>query len=94
MHPGSKTLIIADMAFNHDRSVDFAIGLVLRMTGCHGRFAVSRLFKHYIGDKRAMRRSVDQVLDWDFQRIILGHGHIVEEGGPDMIREAYDFLRS
>jgi len=86
-------LIIADMAFNHDRSVDLATGLLLRMTGCHGLFAVSRLFKHRIGDKKALRSSVDQVLDWDFERIILGHGHVVGEDGRDLLREAYDLLR-
>ena len=93
LHPTSKTLIVADMAFNHDRSVNFATGLVLRLTGCYGRFGVSRLFKFFISDKKALRRSVDQVLSWDFERIVLGHGHIVERDGRQILRDAYAFLR-
>ncbi|NKB70030.1 MAG: DUF4336 domain-containing protein [Candidatus Latescibacteria bacterium] len=92
LHPESKTLIAADMAFNHDSSVNFATGLVLRMTGCYGRFGVSRLFKLMIKDKKALRRSVDQVLGWDFERIVLGHGHIVEKDGRQVLEDAYAFL--
>ncbi|HJP31025.1 MAG TPA: DUF4336 domain-containing protein [Candidatus Latescibacteria bacterium] len=93
LHTPSKTLIVADMAFNHDRGVNFATGLVLRMTGCYGQFGVSRLYKLFIGDRKGMRRSVDEVLDWDFERIVMGHGHIVERDGRRILREAYAFLR-
>ena len=90
----SETLITADMAFNLDRGVDFATGLVLRMTGCYDRFGVSRLYKMKIKDEGAMRRSVDEVLAWDFNRIVLGHGRVVEKDGQQILKDAYDFLRS
>ena len=93
LHSGSRTLIAADMAFNHDRSVNLATGLVLRLTGCYDRFGVSRLYKLMIGDKKALRHSVDQVLSWDFERIVLGHGHVVEQDGRQLLAEAYAFLR-
>ena len=58
------------------------------------RFGVSRLYKMKIKDERAMRRSVDEVLAWDFNRIVLGHGRVVEKGGQQILKDAYDFLRS
>lgn len=94
LHASSRTLITADMAFNFDNNCSFATGLVLRMVGCHARFGVSRLFKLFIKDKSAMRRSVDQVLAWDFDRIVLGHGQVVENDGRPILEEAYAFLRS
>ena len=94
LHPQSETLITADMAFNLDRGVDLATGLVLRMTGCCDHFGVSRLYKMKIKDEGAMRRSVDEVLAWDFNRIVLGHGRVVEKDGQQILKDAYDFLRS
>lgn len=93
LHPASKTLIAADMAFNHDGNVDFATGLVLRLAGCHSGFNVSRFYKLFIGDRKSMRHSVDEVLDWDFERIVLGHGHIVQKDGRQILEDAYAFLR-
>ncbi len=40
-----------------------------------------------------MRHSVDEVLDWDFERIVLGHGHIVQKDGRQILEDAYAFLR-
>jgi hypothetical protein len=94
LHARSRTLITADMAFNFDDSCNLATGLVLRMTGCYGRFGVSRLFKLFINDKKALRGSVDEILAWDFERIVLGHGHIVEADGRPILRRAYTFLSS
>ena len=47
-----------------------------------------------IKDERAMRRSIDEVLAWDFNRIVLGHGRVVEKDGQQILKDAYDFLRS
>lgn len=93
LHPTSKTLITADMAFNYDEHVNFATSLLLKMTGCYDRFGVSRLYKLYIKDKKAMRHAVDEVLSWDFDRIVLGHGHLVEADGRQTLTQAYSFLR-
>ena len=43
-------------------------------------------------DKAAARASVERILSWDFDRILLCHGPIVESGGKAVFREAYSFL--
>jgi hypothetical protein len=40
-----------------------------------------------------MRHSIDQILSWDFDRIVVGHGEVVESGGHKKLEEAYNFLR-
>ena len=89
----SKTLITADLVFNYDRNVNLATSLLLRMTGSYDRCAVSRLFKFYIRDKKALRHSIDQILSWDFDRIVVGHGHLIDRDGRQVLKEAYSFLR-
>ncbi len=36
----------------------------------------------------------DQVLEWDFDRIVVGHGPVFETDGRHILENAYDFLRS
>jgi hypothetical protein len=43
-------------------------------------------------DKAAARASLERILSWDFDRILLCHGPIVESGGKAVFREAYSFL--
>lgn len=44
-------------------------------------------------NKAAARASLERILSWDFDRIILAHGHVVETGGKETLRSAYAFLR-
>jgi len=39
-----------------------------------------------------MRASLDQVLTWNFDRILPGHGHAVETDGSQSLRQAWNFL--
>jgi len=43
-------------------------------------------------DRPAARATVDTLLKWDFQRVIMAHGHIVEQDGARLFREAYTWL--
>ena len=36
----------------------------------------------------------DQVLESDFDRIVVGHGPVFETDGRHILENAYDFLRS
>ena len=54
---------------------------------------LSRLFKLYIRDKKALRHSIDQMLSWDFERIVVGPGHLIDRDGRQVLKEAYSFLR-
>ena len=43
-------------------------------------------------DKTAARGFVERVLDWDFDRIIISHGDLIESEGKDIFRRAYSFV--
>lgn len=92
LHVTSRSLIVADLVFNIGRDVSFLTSVLLRATSAYGGMGVSRLFRYVIKDRAAFRRSLDEILAWDFDRIVVGHGRIVETAGPDRLRAAYNWL--
>jgi hypothetical protein len=43
-------------------------------------------------DNAAVRASLDHILRWNFDRIIVGHGRNVATNGKRVLREAFAFL--
>jgi hypothetical protein len=41
-----------------------------------------------------VRQTVRKILQWDFDRIILSHGDIVESGGKSRFKNAFAYLFS
>jgi len=75
LHRPSRSLIVADFVFNLTAAdLPMVTGQLLRLFGSYDRFAVSRLFRAMITDAAAVRRDVDHVLSWDFDRVVVGHG--------------------
>jgi len=94
LHRASRTLIVADLVFNLDVNRQNAIGqLLLKINGIYGRGGCSRIFRHYIKDRAAFRTSVDQLLTWDFDRLIPGHGGVVHTDGKPVLQAAMDWLK-
>jgi hypothetical protein len=44
-------------------------------------------------DRKACRASADRILAWDFERITVTHGEVVERGGREAFRSGFSFLR-
>lgn len=92
LHVASRTLILADLMFNLDPP-DFRSRLLLRLNGALGRPTPSRMFRMAIRDRPAFRESLNAVLAWDFDRVIVGHGENIASGGREVLRRAFAFLR-
>jgi hypothetical protein len=45
-----------------------------------------------ISDHVAARASVEQILQWDFDRVIVSHGDVLESGGRERVRGAFAYL--
>lgn len=90
-HRKSRTLLCADAIFNlthHPSALTRTIGLLM---GGHAPGA-TWLERILIRDRRAAREQIDRMLAWDFDRIVLAHGDILETGGRDVLRSAYAWL--
>lgn len=92
-HPATRTLLITDLCFNMQHSDSFVTRLVMRIMGGYGHFGPSRLAKSFMKDKPAIRRGIDRILEWDFDRVTVTHGSVLESGGHAMLEQAYAWLK-
>lgn len=92
LHRASRTLILTDLAFNLGPEMPFLSRVLVTLNGCYCQFGPSNLFRTTIKDRAAFRASINHILRWDFDRIILSHGENVEHGGREMLRQAFAFL--
>jgi hypothetical protein len=92
LHRPSRTLILTDLVFNLGPDMPFLSRVLMRLNDCYCKFGPSRLVKSVIKDRAGLRRSLDQVLTWDFDSIIVSHGENVPKAGKPMLREAFAFL--
>ena len=90
-HQKSKTLICADFLFNVQRDDFWFMRLLWRVLGAWKSLKQSRTWRQMVDDKKRSRKSVDKVLEWDVQRIVMAHGDVVEKPG-DKLRRAFSWL--
>ncbi len=94
LHKPSKTLIVTDLIQKHDpdgetwfwRGIKGAAGILGEDGGVPLDVRLS------LRDKAAMRRSLETVLGWDFENLILAHGHCVRGGAKDAVRRAFQWI--
>lgn len=91
-HRASRTLISCDLAFNLGPSSPFATRLAFRLIGGYGRLEPTLTERVLIRDRAAVRGSLEQILGWSFERVIVSHGDILESDGRDALRRGYDWL--
>ena len=92
-HPATRSLIVADLVFNLSADQGLLGKLILKANASYGKVACSRLFRAFIKDRKAFRQSVEEVLSWDFERVIVGHGENVMQDGKQVLRQAFRWLR-
>jgi hypothetical protein len=93
-HQESHTLIVADLVQSADSGSPLLTRLVKSLTGTYERPGLPLPFRFGFRDKAAARASLERILSWDYDRIVLCHGPIVKSGGKAVFREAYSFLSS
>jgi len=81
LHKPSRTLLVTDLAFNISASPHWWTRRYLRMMGAWGGFGQSKMVHWSVRDRAAARASVDRILAWDFDRVIVTHGDVLDSGG-------------
>ena len=92
LHRASRTLILCDLVFNFGPRAGRVTRLVMKMLRSYGRFGPSSLDPFLIRDRIAARRSLERILAWDFDRVVVAHGDVLESEGPDALRAGYAWL--
>jgi hypothetical protein len=92
-HPSTRTVLFTDLVFNIPKGSRGASRVFYSLVGAEGRFGPHRLARwFFIRDRAAARESVDRILHWDFDRVTVTHGDVLERGGRAAVRDAFAFL--
>lgn len=91
LHRKTRVMICADALLNlssHPSRLTRVAAFLMANSG-PGKGYLERIA---VQDYKLGRRQVDRILEWDFDRILLAHGGLVERDGRDAMREAYRWL--
>jgi Domain of unknown function (DUF4336) len=91
-HRASRTLILCDLAFNFGPATAPPTRWLMKLLRSYGRLGPSTLDPLLIRDRRAARESLERILAWDFDRVIVAHGDVLERGGHAILRSGYSWL--
>ena len=91
-HRASRTLILCDLAFNLREGTAFVTRWLMRSIRSYGHFGPSTLDPWLIKDRAAARASLERILAWDFDRVIVAHGDVLETGGHEQLARGYRWL--
>ncbi|HEY5812104.1 MAG TPA: hypothetical protein VIT23_05585 [Terrimicrobiaceae bacterium] len=89
LHIPSRTLIVADLVFNFPRDESGWDRFFHRYVAGIKRYpGLSRIFRLCIKDRSAFRTSMSAILSANFDRIIVGHGRVIERDGKALLSRA------
>lgn len=91
-HRASRTLLLCDLAFNFGPSAAAPTRWLMRLLRSYGRLGPTTLDPLLIRDRDAARESLERILAWDFDRVVVAHGDVQEHGGRELLRHGYAWL--
>ena len=94
VHKPSRTLILTDFIQKHDAAGETWIWRTVKRTaGILGRDGGVPLdIRFSVRDKAAARRSIETILGWDFDNLIISHGHCLQGGAREDVRRAFEWI--
>lgn len=92
LHHASRTLILTDLAFHIRHSDSWVTRLFMRLNGAYGHFGPSRIFRSMVKDRTALRSSLVRIQEWDFDRVIVSHGEVLEYDGKQAMQTQYAWV--
>jgi hypothetical protein len=92
LHEPSRSLIVTDLMFNVHDCQGFMMKLFFKMVGTWGKTAQSRFWRFLVRDRAAAAKSALEVLAWDFERIVVAHGEVVDCDARERARDALAWM--
>ncbi len=96
LHKKSKTLIITDLIQNHDPVLDnWFWRLVKKINGVLSpKGGVPKDLRMTILDKEIARLSLEKMLSWDFEKMVLGHGICIDNNAKKYVADSFSWLKA
>lgn len=91
-HRASASLYFTDLAFNIARPEALFGRMLLGLAGPYGRFSFPRLGR--VGDKVALRKTIDELVALEPRQLIVSHGVPVTHHATEVLKSAFAFLKA
>jgi hypothetical protein len=91
-HAPSRLLISCDLVENFTSCPHLLTRMYLKMGGIYQKPGLARPLRLVFRDRQRAREAIDRVIGLPFHGIVLSHGDLLPEGGPDVVAAAYQWL--
>jgi len=91
-HEPSRSLVVSDLVFNIHRDANVPMAIVLWLNGAYAKTAQSRVWRFVVKDRIAAADSAAAILDFDFDRVVVGHGDVIEGDARTRLRAALSWM--
>ena len=88
-HKASRTMIMTDLCQWWTGELNMLGKLYAGVTGVRGRLQVPRTIRSAVRDPKAFAASARSMLAWPFERVIVAHDAIVDEGAHAAVERAF-----
>jgi hypothetical protein len=92
LHRPSRSLILTDLVSNVGPADPWALRVWMRLNGVYGRPGTARAVRLLVRRRRAARDTLRHVLRWEFDRVVVGHGRVIEHAPKPELRRALGWL--
>ncbi len=93
IHIPSGTLVLTDLAFNIHNVKGIWSNIFFRLYGAYGKFGPTHLIKAIIKNKVKFSQSINTILSYDFDKIIVSHGDLVMQDGKSYFSKAFSHIK-
>jgi len=92
LHRKSRSLIVSDTAHNFGDGTPAGTRAFFTLLGGWRGFRTTAADRMVTRNRDEARASLERMLAWDFDRIVVCHGAVLGSGGKEALRRAYDWL--
>lgn len=91
-HAKTRTLLSTDLVFNIHALDNFGMKFFLWLAGGWKKLSQPMEVRLFLRDRPAAAQSIADVLAWDFDRVIMGHGDVVPSGAHPGVSAALRWI--
>ncbi len=92
IHRPSRSLILTDLVFNVHGPMNGISRFFFKAYGAYERFGPTRLIQMMVKAPDQFRDSLLKIGQLDFDRIIMSHGRVLETGGQEAFKKAFEIF--
>ncbi|MBX3232260.1 MAG: DUF4336 domain-containing protein [Labilithrix sp.] len=92
LHGPSRSLLLSDLVFNIHADASWPMSMLLWINGAHRKTAQSRVWRFAVKDRAAAAESASALLARDYERVVVGHGDVIEDDARERMRRALAWM--